>query len=238
MTRFVASPEFEPRVADWLEADPDHAPEQVLETVLAAFPSIPQRRASRLPWRPAVMIRSAQLGVAAAIVVAIGGAFLVITSPGGNIGAPPPPTPSTPATSPSATAIASASAAPSVAACELLTTTQVASVGGAGLGATAHGSGAGAETSCRYSNGPGDTIVEITDTTSGARAAFDAVKAGSGAQVVADLGVDAVFDPSSDTLFVVAGDRMVAIRAGHSGQTAEARLALERQFAQLVVANR
>ena len=44
-------PDFEPRVADWLEADPDHAPAPVLSTVLAAFPSIPQRRASRVPWR-------------------------------------------------------------------------------------------------------------------------------------------------------------------------------------------
>ena len=41
MTRFAASPEFDPRIADWLEGDPDRAPEQVLETVLAALPFDP-----------------------------------------------------------------------------------------------------------------------------------------------------------------------------------------------------
>ena len=38
-------PAFDPRIADWLEADPDRAPREVLDTVLAALPSIPQRRA-------------------------------------------------------------------------------------------------------------------------------------------------------------------------------------------------
>ena len=51
MSRYPTDPDFEPRVADWLEADPDLAPAPVLSTVLAAFPSIPQRRASRVPWR-------------------------------------------------------------------------------------------------------------------------------------------------------------------------------------------
>lgn len=42
---------FDPRIADWFEADPDQAPDQVLETVLAALPSVQQRRAWRVPWR-------------------------------------------------------------------------------------------------------------------------------------------------------------------------------------------
>ena len=69
MSRYPMDPDFEPRIADWLEADPDLAPAPVLSTVLAAFPSIPQRRASRVPWRFQTMNRFALFGAAAAIVV-------------------------------------------------------------------------------------------------------------------------------------------------------------------------
>ena len=62
MSRIPASPDFEPRIADWLEADPDLAPPEVLATVLAAFPSIPQRRASRVPRRFQTMNRFASSG--------------------------------------------------------------------------------------------------------------------------------------------------------------------------------
>ncbi len=50
-------PGFDPRIADWLEADPDHAPPEVLRTVESALPSIPQRRVLRLPWRNLPMNR-------------------------------------------------------------------------------------------------------------------------------------------------------------------------------------
>ena len=71
------SPEFDPRIADWLEDDPDDAPDAVLETVLAAFPSIPQRRASRVPWRFRPMTLTTRLlaGAAAIAVVLVGGVF-------------------------------------------------------------------------------------------------------------------------------------------------------------------
>ena len=36
--------DFDQRIADWLEDDPNLAPLQAIETVLAAYPSIPQRR--------------------------------------------------------------------------------------------------------------------------------------------------------------------------------------------------
>ena len=72
MSRTPADPDFEPRIADWLEDDPDHAPAAVLGTVLAAFPSIPQRRASRVPWRFQPMNRFALVGAAAAVVAAVG----------------------------------------------------------------------------------------------------------------------------------------------------------------------
>ncbi len=42
MTRYIEpDPGFDPRIADWLEADPVDAPGQVLETVLAAYPIDP-----------------------------------------------------------------------------------------------------------------------------------------------------------------------------------------------------
>jgi dipeptidyl aminopeptidase/acylaminoacyl peptidase len=79
-------PGFDPRVADWLEADPDRAPSQVLETVMAALPSIPQRRALRVPWRSPQMTRFA-IGVAAAAVIAAvtGIAILPRLGPGPGI---------------------------------------------------------------------------------------------------------------------------------------------------------
>jgi hypothetical protein len=40
---------FDNRLADWLEDDPVVAPPQLLETVLAAMPSIPQRRCRQTP---------------------------------------------------------------------------------------------------------------------------------------------------------------------------------------------
>ena len=69
MSRIPIDPDFEPRVADWLEDDPNLAPVVVLNTVLAAFPSIPQRRASRVPWRFPPMNTLANLAVAAVAVI-------------------------------------------------------------------------------------------------------------------------------------------------------------------------
>ena len=97
MTRTTPSPEFDPRIADWLESGPDDAPSPVLETVLAAFPSIPQRRVVRVPWRFLAMNRFAQLGMAAAIAIVLVGGMLLVLRPGGSVGTAPsasPPTPS------------------------------------------------------------------------------------------------------------------------------------------------
>lgn len=70
-------PIFDSRIADWLEDDPDHAPGLVLETVVAAVPSIPQRHALRLPWRFPSMPISMRLVAAAVIgVVALGVLYL------------------------------------------------------------------------------------------------------------------------------------------------------------------
>jgi dipeptidyl aminopeptidase/acylaminoacyl peptidase len=82
MSRITADPDFEPRIADWLEADPDHAPAPVLSTVLAAFPSIPQRRASRVPWRSPIMTRFAFVAAAGVLVALLGiGVFVAGSKP-------------------------------------------------------------------------------------------------------------------------------------------------------------
>ena len=71
MTRYHdPDPGFDPRLADWLEGEPDRAPGQILELVVAAVPSIPQHRALRRSWRLALPTRLAYL--AALIVVAMG----------------------------------------------------------------------------------------------------------------------------------------------------------------------
>jgi hypothetical protein len=75
-------PGFDPRIADWLEADPDRAPGETLEIVLAALPSVPQRRAFRVPWRFPQMFTPARAAVAAAIgALLVAGAFLAYQRP-------------------------------------------------------------------------------------------------------------------------------------------------------------
>ena len=68
--------DFDQRIADWLEDDPNLAPRQVIETVLAAYPSIPQRHPMRLPRRFPTMTMPIRIAAAAAIgVLAVGAAF-------------------------------------------------------------------------------------------------------------------------------------------------------------------
>src|SRR5215218_6706502 len=86
----VPNPTFDERIADWLEGDPSMAPNEVLGTVLAAVPSIEQRRASRVPRRYHVMNRYL-LPLAAALIVVIGAAYL-LTRPASTIGPVPSPT--------------------------------------------------------------------------------------------------------------------------------------------------
>ena len=71
-------PLFDPRIADWLEDDPYEAPQQALDVVLAAFPSITQRHAARVPWRFLDMSSPLKLAfAAAAIAVVVGGVFFL-----------------------------------------------------------------------------------------------------------------------------------------------------------------
>ena len=96
MTR-PTDPLFDQRIADWLDDDPRRAPGSVLGTVLTAIPTIPQRRASRVPWgfTGPVFTRSSVTAAAAIVVLAVGGAFIL-----GHRGQPavvggPSPTPAT-----------------------------------------------------------------------------------------------------------------------------------------------
>src|SRR3954452_21272239 len=75
MTR-PTDPFFDQRIADWLETDPDHAPAQALDIVLAAVPSVRQRREA--PWRSRPMTMPLRLATAALIgALVLGGAFLL-----------------------------------------------------------------------------------------------------------------------------------------------------------------
>ena len=105
MTRFD-DPLFDPRLADWLEEDPNTAPEQALDVVLASFPSINQRRALRVPWRFRSMTSTLRLGLAAAVVVAatVGGLYLLSSRTGPSVAAPetsPPDESASPSAAPS-----------------------------------------------------------------------------------------------------------------------------------------
>jgi TolB protein len=81
---------FDTRIADWLEDDPHAAPDQALDVVLAAFPSIKQRRAARAPWRFLDMSAPLKLAfAAAAIAVVVGGVMLFGPwQPASNVAAP------------------------------------------------------------------------------------------------------------------------------------------------------
>jgi hypothetical protein len=89
-------PTFEDRLDDWLEDGPADAPDQLLDTVMAAIPSIPQRRGVlRFPWRTSPMYGFARFVAGVAVAIAVGGAALLIVTrpaPGGigDRGSPPP----------------------------------------------------------------------------------------------------------------------------------------------------
>jgi hypothetical protein len=96
---------FEHRLSDFIEDGPTTAPPQLLDTVVAAVPSIPQRRrALSAPWRTSSMLGFARAIAGAAIAIALGSAvlFLLVLRPSGTVGSSPSPsTPIVAATSPS-----------------------------------------------------------------------------------------------------------------------------------------
>lgn len=91
MTRPTESSMFDQRIADWLEDDPTVAPPQLLETVRAAAPSIPQRTAGPAWWiRP--RWGAARFAFAAVFIAAVGvvGLWLLRVP---SVGPQPSPTP-------------------------------------------------------------------------------------------------------------------------------------------------
>lgn len=88
-------PVFEEHLTDWLEDGPTDAPDRVLETILAALPSIPQRRVAwRVPWRFFPMNGFARwVGGAAAVLIAVGGLVMLNQSPSASVGGPSPTSP-------------------------------------------------------------------------------------------------------------------------------------------------
>jgi hypothetical protein len=103
---------FEDRLDDWMEDGPTRAPDQLLDTVFAAVPSIPQRRGAwRVPWRVSPMLGFARAVAGIAIAIALGSAallFLVFRPSGADVGSnqasssPPVIAAATPSASPSA----------------------------------------------------------------------------------------------------------------------------------------
>ncbi|HEX5014419.1 MAG TPA: hypothetical protein VFV72_09710 [Candidatus Limnocylindrales bacterium] len=97
---------FDPRVADWLEDDPHNAPQQALEVILAAFPSIKQRRARRMPWRSPFMSIPKLAFAVAAVAVVVGGSLLLLGPWSRNDGVGPPALTASPSAPGSGTATA------------------------------------------------------------------------------------------------------------------------------------
>jgi len=98
-------PEFEQRLSAWLEDGPVDAPDGTLANILAAIPSLSQRRAAvRVPWRTSSMSGPlrALIGIAAVVAIAAGALFAFSTHQPGNVGGPPSATVVVPAPSPSA----------------------------------------------------------------------------------------------------------------------------------------
>jgi len=98
-------PLFDSRIADWFEGDPNRAPGQVLDTVLAAVPSISQRRRLLVPWRFRLMTNSVRAAGAVAIVAIVGVGVLAVVFRFPGIGSPRPTTTLSPAPTPVAPGI-------------------------------------------------------------------------------------------------------------------------------------
>jgi hypothetical protein len=89
-----SDPSFDQRIADWLELDPNAAPDAVLDTVLAAVPSIPQRRRGLglSGWRtnPMTSTLKLALGAAAAIALVVAGLYVLKPGTAPGVGGPSP----------------------------------------------------------------------------------------------------------------------------------------------------
>jgi hypothetical protein len=112
----MTGPTFEDLLGDWIKDGPDRAPTEVLQSVLATYPTTRQRWGiRRTPWRLASMnlFSRALAGVAVAVAVVAVGVF-VISRPGpGGVGGVATPPVAVVSASPSADVSASPAPTPS-----------------------------------------------------------------------------------------------------------------------------
>jgi hypothetical protein len=105
-------PKFEQQLSDWLEAGPVDAPDEILEAVLGALPSIPQRRAAlRLLSGAAPRIGSLRglIELAAVVALAVGALLVLPRLLPGSVGGPTAVILTSPSLSPSPSAPAESS---------------------------------------------------------------------------------------------------------------------------------
>jgi hypothetical protein len=84
-------PSFDQRLSDFLEEGPVDAPDEALDTVMAAVPTLPQRRAAlRAPWRFLSMTGFSRtlVNLAAIAIIAVAVVILVPRLLPGGVGAP------------------------------------------------------------------------------------------------------------------------------------------------------
>lgn len=86
---------------------------------------------------------------------------------------------------------------------------------------------------CMYRTATGDIIAATSFTARGGRDVFKAWDSGSGVQPVDGIGDDAVFDPSSATLFVIKGEAIYGVTAGIGSDPEAQRLEWAKAFAAL-----
>ena len=83
---------------------------------------------------------------------------------------------------------------------------------------------------CIYRDAAGDATGASSYTARGGAAIFGVWKSGAGVQDIDGIGDDAVFDPSSATLFVSKGDAVFGISAGISSDSEAQRLEWAKEF--------
>lgn len=173
-------------------------------------------------------------GVATVAVVLVIG--VVVIGPGlvPGIGGRPTPSPA-PTPSPVISG-ALPSATPNLGACRLVTSTEAAEIAGdPGLGALPVQSGTGNTTTCIYSDGGGNVVLRLEQTRIGGIEALDVIRDRADIEVIPDLGDEALYDPTSFTLYVLEGDALVAVVARSFLDVPADRRATALEIADLVV---
>lgn len=210
----------------WLELGPTQAPDHAVDAALARIQTTRQERDLRIPWRLPTMNPLLRLATVAVVATAAIGGSIYLLGGTGDFGAQPTASPSAP---PSPSALPTLPAAsPSTGACSLVTSKEAETLAGnQGLGALASETGTGNVTTCNFRDGGGNLVLRLVYTKAGGGTEFDLVQSAPGAQVVTEIGDEAVFDPDATTLYVLKGDALLAIFTGAFLQSPDTRLALE-----------